>query len=179
LKVTVYLTAGLSEGENMNVLIMNMGDDVRGESSLAGYEGKIELLSFSHAVAMQITGDISRSDRTADKPNHQDMAITKYLDVVSPMLNQACCEGKIFPKVEIIVGRNDNGKVTEFMRYTLKSVLISSVSAGGAVGDRPVETLTLNYNHITWKFTAQKSESGFQGVVEGKWDLEKTRRRNS
>lgn len=155
----------------MDVLIMDMGADVRGESSLEGFKAKLELLSFSHAVAMQITGDVSNSERTSGRPNHTDMTVTKYLDSASPVLNQACCEGKTFPEVNIIVGRNDGGKVAELLRYTLKGALISSVSVGGGGGDRPVETLTLNYNHITWKYVPQQSESGSPEVAEGTWDL--------
>jgi len=155
----------------MDVIIMDMGADIRGASTIKGYEGKIELLSFSHGVAMQITGDIYDSGRTSGKPNHQDMTVTKYLDSASPVLNQACCEGKTFPEVSIIIGRNDNGSAVELMRYTMKNVLISSISIGGGGGDKPVETVTLNYNQITWRFTSQEPEAASSKVTEGKWDL--------
>jgi type VI secretion system secreted protein Hcp len=155
----------------MYVLIMDMGTDVRGECSLEGFRGKLELLSFSHAVAMQMTGDIDSTDRTSGRPIHQDMAVTRYLDAASPVLNQACCAGKFFPRVDIIVGRNDGGKVSELMRYTIKGVLISTITIGGGGADKPVESLMLNYNHITWKYTSQNPESGARGIVEGKWDL--------
>ena len=144
---------------------------MKGESSLPDYKEKIELLSFSHGVAMQITGDISNSERTSGKPNHQDMTVTKYLDSASPVLNQACCMGTNFPQVEIIIARNDGGKPLELMRYTLNDVIISSLSIGGGGGDKPVETLTLNYNKITWRFTQQKPAVGEHGTVEGAWDL--------
>src|ERR1700750_2200303 len=107
----------------MDVLLMKFDPGIPGTSTMKGAEAQIELLSFSHGVAMQITGDISNSERTSGKPNHQDMTVTKYLDSASPVLNQSCCEGKAFPKVEIIVGRNDHGSVAELMRYTMKNVL--------------------------------------------------------
>ena len=69
----------------MDVIIMDMGADVKGESNLTDFKDKMELLSFSHGVAMQITGDISNSERTSGKPNHQDMTVTKYLDAASPV----------------------------------------------------------------------------------------------
>jgi type VI secretion system secreted protein Hcp len=131
----------------------------------------MELLSFSHGVAMQITGDLSNTERTSGKPNHQDMTVTKYLDATSPVLAQSCCEGSPFPQVDIVIGRNDSGTVIEMMRYTLSNVLISSISIGGGGGDKPVETMTLNYNKLTWKFTSQHLEVGKGGVVDGKWDL--------
>jgi len=157
--------------ESMNVLILDMGSDVPGESTLKDFEKKMELLSFSHGVAMQITGDLSNHERTSGKPNHLDMTVTKYLDAASPVLNQACCEGKSFPHVDIVVGRNDDGKVIEMMRYTMKNVLISSVSVGGGGGDKPVETVTLNYNDIAWKFTSQNASIGQKGVVNGSSNL--------
>jgi type VI secretion system secreted protein Hcp len=150
---------------------MDMGKDVTGESSLTDYVGKMELLSFSHGVAMQITGDISNTERTSGKPNHQDMTVTKYLDAASPVLAQGCCQGTGYPQVDIIIGRNDSGKVIELMRYTMKNVLVSSISVGGGGGDKPVETVTLNYNDIAWKFTSQKSTIGQNGVVNGTWNL--------
>jgi type VI secretion system secreted protein Hcp len=157
--------------ERMDVLILDMGSDGPGESSLKGYEKKMALLSFSHGVAMQITGDLSNAERTSGKPHHQDMTVTKYLDATSPVLNQACCAGKSFPQVDIVVGRNDDGKVIELMRYTMKNVLISSISVGGGGGDKPVETVSLNYNAMTWKYTSEKESIGQNGVVNGSWNL--------
>jgi type VI secretion system secreted protein Hcp len=155
----------------MDVIILDMGKDVKGESTLKDFADKMELLSFSHGVAMQITGDLSNSERTSGKPNHQDMTVTKYLDAASPVLTQSCCEGKGFPQVDIVIGRNDSGKVIELMRYTMKNVVISSVSIGGGGGDKPVETLTLNYNNMAWKFTSQNAAIGQKGVVNGTWNL--------
>ena len=155
----------------MDVIILDLGKDVTGESSLTDFAGKMELLSFSHGVAMQITGDLSNTERTSGKPNHQDMTVTKYLDAASPVLAQSCCQGKGFAQADIIIGRNDSGAVVELMRYTMKNALISSVSVGGGGGDKPVETLTFNYNHMTWNFTSQKPEVGSEGNVNGKWNL--------
>lgn len=152
----------------MDVIILDMGPDVKGESTKEGFKDKIELLSFSHGVAMQITGDIGNSERTSGKPNHQDMTVTKYLDRASPLLNQSCCEGKSFPQVDIIIGRDDHGSVAELVRYTMKNVIISSISIGGGGGDKPVETVTLNYNQISWSYSPQKPEGG---GAEGKWNL--------
>ncbi|HEU4388682.1 MAG TPA: type VI secretion system tube protein Hcp [Blastocatellia bacterium] len=157
----------------MDVLIMDLGGNIPGECNLTDYTKKIEILSFSHGVAMQITGDVSNTVRTSGKPNHQDFTVTKYMDAASPLLNQACCKGDNLPQVKLIVARNDSGKVLPFMTYTLKNVVISSVSIGGGSGDKPVETVTLNYAQIDWVYTSQKQELGDGGQVNGKWDLAK------
>ena len=62
-------------------------------------------------------------------------------------------EAKVFPQVDIIVGRNDAGRVSVLLRYILKNVVISKVSVESGSGDKPVETVTLNYNSISWDFS--------------------------
>src|SRR5258707_13571629 len=115
----------------MDVLLMKFEPEIPGTSTLDGYSRQIELLSFSHGVAMQITGDISNSERTSGKPNHQDFTITKYLDQSSPKLNEACCKGDNFKKLVLVVARNDKGSVLPLITYTLQNVLLSSISVGG------------------------------------------------
>ena len=155
----------------MDVLLMKMDPPIPGTSTMDKFAEQIELLSFSHGVAMQITGDISNTERTSGKPNHQDFTITKYLDRASPSLNESCCKGDNFKSVEVVVGRNDKGEVIPLIKYTLKNVVLSSVSIGGGGGDKPVETVTMNYNHITWDFATQNAEGAKKGHVPGKWDL--------
>ena len=151
----------------MDVLLMKFDPEIPGTSTLDKYAKWIELLSFSHGVAMQITGDITNVERTSGKPNHQDFTITKYLDESSPKINEACCAGENFKSAEVLVGRNDRGKVLPLIKYTMKNVILSSVSIGGGGGDKPVETVTMNYNHITWDFHRE----GEGRNVSSKWDL--------
>lgn len=141
----------------MDVLIMDMGPDVKGESTLEGYKGKFELLSFSHGMEVQPSGDITSGERISGKPNPMSMTVSKYLDSASHALNQACIEWKLFPEVNIIIGQNDGGRVSEVIRYTLKGVHISSIYMSGDGGDKPVETLMLDYDKITWNFTPRKT----------------------
>lgn len=151
----------------METIILDLGPDLRGESAREGFAGKIDLLSFSHAVAMQTTSGGSGSERTVDRPIHQDVAVTKYLDIASPILNQNCCEGRVFPQAEIIVGHNVGGSFAERMRYTLKNVIVTTVAVSGGGDDKPIESLTLNYTAITWKYTSQNQRDD----VEGRWNL--------
>jgi type VI secretion system secreted protein Hcp len=65
--------------------------------------------------------------------------------------------------------------VLPLMKYTLKNVVLSSISVGGGGGDKPVETVTMNYNHITWDFHTQEADGSESGHVETKWDLAKNK----
>ena len=42
---------------------------------------------------------------------------------------------------------------------------------GAGSGDRPTETVTLNYTKIKWDFTEQKPEMGKKGNNGAVWDL--------
>ena len=124
----------------MDVIIMDMGDDIKGESSSPGFEKKVELLSFSHG------------DPTSGRRDFKDMTVTRYLDTVTPLMHRAATDQKVFPQVDIIIGRNDAGRVTVLLKYIMKDVIISSINIEGGGGDKPVETLTLNYSSISWDF---------------------------
>jgi type VI secretion system secreted protein Hcp len=146
-------------------------DSIKGDSDVDGHKEEIELLSFSHGVAQQVTGDVSNTQRTSGRPMHQDMVVTKYVDKSSPTINQNCCEAKNLGEVVLTITRNDEGNVLEFLVYKMKDVIISSVSTGGGGGGKPTETLSLNYSAISWTVTVQKKEGGKEGEVVGKWNL--------
>ncbi|HEX6370349.1 MAG TPA: type VI secretion system tube protein Hcp [Longimicrobium sp.] len=145
--------------------------DVPGTTDMAGYEKQIEVLSYSHGVSMQVTGDVSNTERTSGKPRMQDFHITKYIDKSTPLINQKCCEATNLGEVQLTVARNDAGTVIPFIVYTLSDVVLSSVSVGGGGGDKPVESLSLNFSGIKWDYTAQKEAGGKDGVVAGSWDV--------
>ncbi|MEX2584192.1 MAG: type VI secretion system tube protein Hcp [Gemmatimonadota bacterium] len=144
---------------------------LEGTSQVTGFEKKIECLSYSHGVAMQVTTDVSNTERTSGRSMHQDFNLTKYIDKTTPMLNQHCCEGKAFATATITIGRNDTGAVIPLIVYTLSNVVISNVSVSGGGGDKPVENFSLNYASIKWDFSTQKEAGGKEGTVQGKWDI--------
>lgn len=154
----------------MDVILMKV-KDVPGTSMMTGYAAQIELMSFSHGLTMQVTGDVSNTERTSGKPRHQDFHVTKYMDKSSPLLNQKLCQAQDLGDVVITVGRNDNNTVIPLIIYTLQKAVLSSVSVGGGGGDKPVESLSINYGAIKWDYTAQKEDGGKAGTVSGSWDV--------
>jgi type VI secretion system secreted protein Hcp len=156
----------------MDVLILDCGDAIKGECKLADYTDKIELLSFSHGVAQQITGDQSNQKRTSGKPHHQDFTVTKYVDLASCNLIDYCNQAKVIATVKITVGQNESGKVNAFMVYQLTNALVSSVSVGGGGGGKPQETVTFNYTAIDWAYKQQVGAVSDAGTNAAKWSLE-------
>jgi len=155
----------------MDVLILDCGDAIKGESTLADFKDKIEILSFSHGVAQQITGDQSNQKRTSGKPNHQDFTITKYLDLATASLIDYCNQAKPITTVKVTIGQNESGKVNAYMVYTLTNALVSSVSVGGGGGGKPQETVTFNYTAIDWAYKLQSAAVGDSGNNSAKWNM--------
>jgi type VI secretion system secreted protein Hcp len=155
----------------MDILILDCGDNLKGECQLTDYKDKIEILSYSHGVAQQITGDQSNQKRTSGKPNHQDFTVTKYVDLVSCGLIDSCNQAKVIPTVKITVGQNEAGSVIPFMVYQLTNALISSVSVGGGGGGKPQETVTFNYTAINWAYKQQINNVSDSGTNSAKWSL--------
>lgn len=155
----------------MDAIILDLGTAIKGESQIKGYEDKIELLSFSHGIAQQMTGDVSNTKRTTGRPSHQDFTVTKFSDLATCNLLDYCNQAKILATVIVTIGQNDAGTLIPFFVYTLTNVLISSVSTGGGGGGKPQETVTLNYGKIKWDYIQQKEEAGKSGTNSAVWDL--------
>jgi type VI secretion system secreted protein Hcp len=125
-------------------------DGVEGESKTKGHEKWIELQSFNAAEAQAVARDAASGQATGKrdaatgmatgKRQHKPFVFTKVIDKSSPKLAEAVAKGKVFKTVEI-------GDPTG--TYTLTDVVISSVQPSSG-GDRPMETLSLNYAKIEW-----------------------------
>jgi type VI secretion system secreted protein Hcp len=159
----------------MDAIILDLGSTIKGDSMLEGYVDKLEIMSYNHVVLMQVTNDVSNSERTSGKPIIGEFFITKYVDSSTPALNEYCCSGKPIAEAKIIVGRNaaeGSGKLMPFIIYTLSNVIISSVGAsGGNSGGKPVESLNLNFTKIKWELTTQKHDGTKEGTAASTWDL--------
>ena len=156
----------------MDVILLDI-PDIKGQTTIKGFEDKIEVLSASHGVAMQVTASPSSSERTSGRPNHQDLTISKYVDLSTCPLIAACNAGTNLKTVTLTVGRNDAGAVLPYLVYTLDNAIVTSVSCSAGSGDRPTETVTLNYTKIKWDFTEQKADTGKKGNNGAVWDLAK------
>ncbi|WP_035056420.1 Hcp family type VI secretion system effector [Andreprevotia chitinilytica] len=158
----------------MDAIILDLGSDIKGECTLEGYTDKIEVMSYSHNVAMQVTNDVSNTERTSGKPHIGEFTVTKFVDKSTPTLNEFCCAGKDLPEVKITIGRNaaeGDGKIMPYIVYTLTNVIFSNVSVSGGAGGKPVETLSLNFTKIKWELTSQKTDGSKEGTAASTWDL--------
>ncbi|HCM1926464.1 TPA: type VI secretion system tube protein Hcp [Salmonella enterica subsp. salamae serovar 39:c:e,n,x] len=146
-------------------------DNIKGESQVEGFEDQIEIMSFSHNVAMQVSNDVSLAERTSGRAYVGEMSFTKFVDLATPVLNECCCSGRLIRKAVLTLCRNDDGKMRSLIVYNLSNVVISHLSVSGAVGGKPMETMSLNFTKIEWQIITCQSEGAQQESRSSVWDL--------
>ncbi|MCA9392856.1 MAG: type VI secretion system tube protein Hcp [Candidatus Omnitrophica bacterium] len=84
----------------------------------------------------------------------EEIEVEKEVDRTSVPLVQACAGGRSFPEV-VIVWNTGTGDEPSYLELRLYSVKVTSYSVNGSGlddGSIPTETLSLNFDKITWSF---------------------------
>jgi type VI secretion system secreted protein Hcp len=127
-------------------------DGVPGDVTAEGHEKWIELNSCQWGVGRGISSPTGASaDRESSAPSVSEITVTKATDASSvKMLNEAYQgEGK---KVQIDFCKTDKGKLEVYLTITLTNTMISGYSLSSG-GDRPTESLSLNFTKVEFKNT--------------------------
>jgi type VI secretion system secreted protein Hcp len=133
-------------------------DGIDGSVTAAGHEKWIELQSAQFGVGRGITMPTGRgANREASAPSVSEVVVTKMTDASSPKLFGASLHGE-GKKVTIDFCKTDEGQLETYLQLELENTLVSSfnVSSGG---DRPMESLSLNFLSVLFKHTPQKGEN--------------------
>lgn len=149
-------------------------EGVPGECTAAGFEGQIEIQSYSHGVSQSAAVSASTAGgATTGRCNHQDLTITKELDKATTILAQKCSDGTHIPSITLTLTRAGGGEPIPYMEYKLTKCIVSSVSIGGGTGSFPTESVSFNYGKIEWTYTQQKRDDGSGGgKTTGSWNLQ-------
>jgi len=145
-------------------------DDVAGEAVDSKHSGAIDILAWSWGLSQSGTTH-SGGGGGAGKVAVQDISITKYIDKSSPVLQLSCCNGKHF-KQAVLTVRKAGEKPLEYLKITMKDILISSVSLGGSGGeDRLTENISLNFAEFKTEYVPQKKDGTGEAAIEAAWHI--------
>jgi type VI secretion system secreted protein Hcp len=147
--------------------------DLKGESPVDGHEDEIQILSWSWGVSQ--SGTTHRgSGGGAGKADVQDMSLTHYVDTASPALLLGCCTGKHYDEA-VLTLRKAGEKPLDYLKITLKEVIITSVSSGGSSGSEEIiENFTLNFAMFTFAYQPQDNKGAKKGgAIEVNYDIAK------
>jgi len=144
--------------------------DLKGESKDSVHKGLIDVLAWSWGMSNSGTTHTGGGGG-AGKVNVQDLSLTKYIDLSSPDLMLACCNGKHFPTALLIV-RKAGETPLEYLKITMTEVLVTAVSTGGSGGeDRLTENVTLNFAKVQVDYIEQTEKGTAGGKPKMGWDI--------
>jgi type VI secretion system secreted protein Hcp len=139
-------------------------NDIKGDVTAEGHAGWLEVNSFQWGVGRGISSPTGASaDRESSAPSVSEIVVTKSTDIASVKLVNEAFQGEGV-KVVIDFCKTDKGVLEVYMTYTLEDCMISgySVSSGG---DRPTESLSLNFTKVEYKNIGM-SDTGGTGSPE-------------
>ena len=153
----------------MDTIILDI-KDMKGNCTVKGFENMIMLNSFSHGVALPLTGDTANTERTAGRPQFSEMNFSKMTDQSTPSMYNACAKGDKLGAATIHIGRNEGGIFMLLMKYTLTNAMISNINTSGG-GGVPSDSFSINFTKIQSEFTQQNADSSKKGTASFGWDL--------
>jgi type VI secretion system secreted protein Hcp len=145
-------------------------DTVDGESRDKAHKKEIDVLAWSWGMSNSGSAHVG-GGAGAGKVNVQDLSFTKWVDVSTPKLALACCDGKHFANATLVV-RKAGEKPVEYIKIKMEEVLITSISTGGSGGeDRLTENVTLNFAKVSLDYVPQDEKGAAGTAVPMTWSI--------
>ena len=150
-------------------------DGVKGESTRKGFEGQIEISSFSFGASNPTTIGSMGPGGGAGKASLSSFNFMKHTDASSPLMFQACCAGKHFPKAKITLHKAGGDAAVDYLIYEFEGCYIDGLQWSGHSGgdDRPMENVSVAFGKVTVTYTPQDDKGAKGSPVIGSWDIRK------
>ncbi len=132
---------------------------VKGDVTADGHKGSdgwVEVNSFQWGVGRGISSPTGGSaDRESSAPSVSEITVTKPMDVSSaPFLNEALQGEGVDCQFDFC--KTDKGVLEVYATYMLTNTMISGYSTSSG-GDRPSESLSLNFTKVEFKLIGMKA----------------------
>jgi type VI secretion system secreted protein Hcp len=145
-------------------------DKIDGEAQDDKMKGKIDILAWSWGMSQSGTTHMG-SGSGAGKVNVQDISVTKWVDVSSPVLMKKCTTGEHIASGKLTC-RKAGGTQLDYVTIEFKDCIVTSVSTGGSGGeDRLTENVTLNFGQYKVVYTEQTKDGGKGKQPEFAYDI--------
>jgi len=145
---------------------------VKGESTRKGFEGWIEVFSFSLGATNPTTVGTTSGGGGAGKVSLSDFSVMKKCDVASPSVFQNCCKGTHYDTATISLNKAGGGAApVTFLKYDFQEVYVSAVNWSGSSGqDEATESVTFAYGAVTITYQAQPTTGDPGTTAATNWD---------
>jgi type VI secretion system secreted protein Hcp len=151
------------------MILLNLAGKIKGDCKVDGHDGWITCDSFQIGVGRAISISGGGQDRETSKPSISEATVTKSTDIASTELFVQACAGKELGKAEVHFIQVADEKMQTYLIYELEGAIVSSYSQSSG-GDRPMESISLNFTKITQTYNAFSGKEVSAGSPKG-WDL--------
>ncbi len=147
--------------------------DIKGDVTAEGHKGTdgwVEVGSFQFGIGRGIASATGGStDRESSAPSVSEIVVTKTMDKSSYRWMEESLWGEGVD-VQIDFCKTDKDKLEVYTSYKLYDCMVSgySVSSGG---DRPTESLSLNFTKILYEFHEMKAKNEKGDSPKAGWDI--------
>ncbi|ANH67303.1 MULTISPECIES: Hcp family type VI secretion system effector [unclassified Roseateles] len=148
---------------------------VEGESTHKDHKGEIDLLAWSWDVRQESTAAAGTGSGKGKGVPGQ-FVFAHYYDKASPVLAKACASGKHFDQAVLTCRKAGEGQ-QDFLKVTLKQVLVTAVSPSASAGGEISESVSVSYADIEFEYKAQDAKGGLGGAVKFGWNVATTETR--
>lgn len=150
-------------------------DGVSGESTHKDHKDEIELITWDWSVTNESSaGAGGGSGKGKAKPG--SMTFTHNYDKSSPVLAKSCASGKHFKDGVITCRKAGEGQL-DFLKITMKEVMVTAVHPSAHSGGDVSELVTLSYADIEFAYKAQDDKGKLGGEVKFGWNVATTETR--
>jgi type VI secretion system secreted protein Hcp len=144
-------------------------DTIPGQSEIKGFDGQIQVESFSWHMS-QVTSFGTSSGGGAGKVNIDSLGFVHNVDKASPKLMIACCTGAHIKEAVLTCRKAGGESAVDFFKITLTDLIVSNVSPSGSnSGDTPVEAVSLSFAEFKVEYQEQDNKGAKKGgpVISG------------
>lgn len=132
------------------------GADIKGSVDVQDREGSIEIIGLGHGINLPVD---SANGKITGTRQHAPMSIEKEVDSSTPYFYKAAATGQTLKSAEIVFYQiNDAGQEAAYYSVLMENVKVTGVNCaipnvklGGNEKFNHVESISLQYEKITWK----------------------------
>ena len=146
-------------------------DDIKGESKVQGYEGEIDVDSWSWGMSQTGTWHTGGGGG-GGQVSVNDIVISKKVDRSTPDIIKLCCKGEHIPSGKLVITKS-GGTPLDYLTIEMEKIIIANYTTGGAPGDEVVmESISLNFAAFKTLYKQQGDDGSVEDEADVAWNIE-------
>ena len=148
--------------------------DIPGEATAKGFEGKIEIFSFSWGASAPVTIGPGTTGISASRVSISSFNVMKKTDKASSKLFSAACTGSHIATMKVSMRKQTGtGGQDSFLIYSFEEVMVESIQWSGSSGgdDTPTESVSFAFGKVTVEYKEQGKDGKLTAGTPVVWDI--------